>query len=95
MTLRLQDRLYGGVGLLFVTGAVLSLLLGISAVSRSNCILVLVCVGMAFLYAVLGYAYLAHAKGSLEVVGSVIRRTCPLGWSLGDADIVATDVVST
>ena len=95
MTLRLQDRVYGALGLLFAVGAVLALLLGVSAVARSSWVLVIVCVGMAFLYSVLGYAYLAHAKGSLEIGGSVIRRAGPLGWSLGDADIVATDVVST
>jgi hypothetical protein len=95
MTLRLQDRVCGALGLLFAVGAVLALLLGVSAVARSSWVLVIVCVGMAFLYSVLGYAYLAHAKGSLEIAGSVIRRTGPLGWSLGDADIVNADVVST
>ena len=53
MTLRLQDRVYGALGLLFAVGAVLALLLGVSAVARSSWVLVIVCVGMAFLYSVL------------------------------------------
>ena len=85
MTIRLDDRVARGAGLIFCVGVVLALVVAAMTLS-GQAITSIILLGMAGLYAVLGWGYLKRSRALLTVDQAGIEQSPPLGWRLSPAE---------